>query len=118
MLVLFALLIILFSFPARAAWNDGIDRSFNPPSIVGLFLVGTIHAWPYRTKIELMVSCKAGAVIALDDELETLTPTYIPIAGTSSNGAQGSVWLSNGFHSGRVRIFSSNQNCQVTAREW
>jgi hypothetical protein len=98
--------------------NPGADFSNNPPSLSGLTLLATIPApAAARRKVEVAANCAAGITIVLDDQAGASTPTIIPIAGPASDGGQGGSWTTTS-HTGRIRIYSSNANCQMAARSW
>jgi hypothetical protein len=111
------LIAFLAAAPALAG-NSGADRSWNAPSLTGLSLIGTVPANTSRIGVEIMVSCKAGAIVALDDATGAITATLVAISGPGRDGDQGGVWYDYGHHTGRVRVFSINAACQVSGREW
>jgi hypothetical protein len=103
---------------AALAGNDGTDYSANQISFAGQTLLVEIPADPNRVGLELMVSCAAGAIIVLDDAKHKGTPTVFPLAGSSTDGGQGSMYYKGADHTGRVRVYSTNPLCAIPARVW
>lgn len=104
--------------PMAAPGNSGIDGSVNPPSLGGLTLLKTIAApTTPRSRIEIMPSCTEGASVVVDDQAAALTATIYPISGPATAGGQGGEWVTS-THTGRIRVYSSNANCQVAIRVW
>jgi len=100
--------------------QSGADYSANAPSLAGLSLLATIPvpAVP-RLGYFLQAQCTAGLVVVLDDQGGSLTPTFIMLAGSATNGGQGgSLSMAGMPHTGRIRIYSSSSNCQMAARSW
>ena len=98
------------------------DWSVNPPPMNGWALLQTIPGFDRREHIEIMASCPAGIRIVLDEldirSGQSMQQTIVPITG-AANFNQGGVWFQgvNG-HKGRIRIYSTDSTCFVSAWEW
>jgi hypothetical protein len=108
------------SEPMTAPGESGTDYSANPPSLAGLTLLATIPA-PTKPRRGFLIQaqCAAGLDIALDDPNGATAPTVIILSGAGRDGGQGSsIDMSGVPHTGRIRIYSTDANCQVAARSW
>ena len=105
---------------AQTFSGDGTDYSANPPSLSGLTLLATVERLPRERRGYLIqAQCTAGLTIALDDADGTLTATIVVLDGPASAGGQGgSIDMSGIPHTGRIRIYSSDADCQMAARAW
>lgn len=100
--------------------KHGVDYSANPPSLAGLTLLVTIPA-PSAPRLGYFIQaqCVAGLTVVLDDEAGSLTPTVIVLDGSSAEGGQGgSLDMTGISHTGRIRIYSSSESCQMAGRSW
>jgi hypothetical protein len=116
------------SEPMTPSGVIGTDYSANSPSLAGLTLLATVpslHAGQVRRGYFIEAACAAGLVVAFDDGVDTgtnCTPgicTAKPIDGGGIDGMQGgAVTWSAMPHTGRIRIYSTDANCQMAARAW
>ena len=100
--------------------QNGVDYSINAPSLAGLTLLATIPT-PAVARLGYFVQaqCTAGLTIVLDDPSGSLAPTVVSLAGSPANGGQGgSINMTGMPHTGRIRVYSSAANCQMSARSW
>src|SRR5436190_21726775 len=100
--------------------QSGSDYSANAPSLSGLSLLATIPA-PSAPRLGYLIQaqCAAGLTLVLDDPAGVLAPTFVVLAGPSTNGGQGgSLSMAGMPHTGRIRIYSSSAVCQMAARAW
>lgn len=102
--------------------QNGTDFSANSGSFAGITLLSTIPALTtgtYRRGVFIQAQCAAGLTIVLDDGTDTTPPTVIVLSGASFDGGQGSsLDLTGSPHTGRIRIYSVDPNCQMGARAW
>jgi hypothetical protein len=97
--------------------GNGASGGANPPSLSDMTLLGSFNAYALRSGMQVGVNCVAGMDVVLDDQSGSLTPTIIPLDGSSTEGGQGSSYW-NSLHTGRVRFYSTNPTCQYWARQW
>lgn len=103
--------------PVALPGGNGSDSSGHAPSLGGLTLLRTMDGNTSRAGLDVGCNCAAGLDVVLDDDAGLLSPTIIPVNGGAADGLQGGGY-STPYHSGRVRIYSSNANCQYWARQW
>ncbi|MBV9828523.1 MAG: hypothetical protein JO001_23085 [Alphaproteobacteria bacterium] len=70
--------------------GNGTDYSANAPSLSGMTLLATIPAPVVpRRGYFIQAQCAAGLTVLFDDQVGTLAPTSLVLAGASAGGGQG-----------------------------